>query len=83
MATLEQRVSRIEGAYEHLATKADLSQLENRLISDINQLENRLVNDFNQLETRLIKWMVGLQLGSIVALAAIVTAVATAIKLLD
>ena len=72
MATLEQRVSRIEGAYEHLATKADLTQLENRLTSDINQLE-----------TRLIKWMVGLQLGSIVALAAIVTAVATAIKLLD
>ena len=72
MATLEQRVSRIEGAYEHLATKADLTQLE-----------NRLTNDINQLETRLIKWMVGLQLGSIVALAAIVTAVATAIKLLD
>ena len=72
MATLEQRVSRIEGAYEHLATKADLSQMENRLI-----------NDINQLETRLIKWMVGLQLGAVVALAAIVTAVATAIKLLD
>ena len=72
MATLEQRVSRIEGAYEHLATKADLTQLENRLTSDINQLE-----------TRLIKWMVGLQLGSVVALAAVVTAVATAIKLLD
>ena len=53
MATLEQRVSRIEGAYEHLATKADLSQLENRLTSDISQLE-----------TRLIKWMVGLQLGA-------------------
>ena len=61
MATVEQRISRLEGAYEHLATKADLSQLENRLI----------------------KWMVGLQLGGLVALAAIVSAVATAIKLLD
>ena len=83
MATLEQRVSRIEGAYEHLATRADLSQVENRLTNDISQLENRLTSDISQLETRLIKWMVGLQLGSIVALAAIVTAVATAIKLLD
>jgi hypothetical protein len=61
MATVEQRISRLEGAYEHLATKADLSQLENRLI----------------------KWMVGLQLGGLVALAAIVSTVATAIKLLD
>ena len=27
-ATVEERLSRIEGAYEHLATKADVSQLE-------------------------------------------------------
>ena len=26
-ATVEERLSRIEGAYEHLATKADVSQL--------------------------------------------------------
>ena len=61
MATVEQRVSRLEGAYEHLATKADISQLE----------------------SRLIKWMVGLQLGSAVALVAIVSAVFAAIKLLE
>ena len=29
--TLDHRVGRLEGAYEHLATKADLSQLEARL----------------------------------------------------
>ena len=32
MVTVEQRVSRLEGAYDHLASKADLYQLENRLI---------------------------------------------------
>ena len=32
MATLEERVSRLEGGYEHLATKADLAELETRLI---------------------------------------------------
>ena len=41
MATAEQttslgeRVSRIEGGYEHLATKADLAQLKAELQSDI------------------------------------------------
>lgn len=30
--TLEERVARLEGAYEHLATKADLHQMENRLL---------------------------------------------------
>ncbi len=36
---LSQRVSRLEGAYEHLATKADLAQLELRLAEKFGQLE--------------------------------------------
>ena len=32
MASLEERVSRLEGGYEHLATKADLQAMETRLI---------------------------------------------------
>ena len=32
MATVEERLSRMEGGYEHLATKADLYELENRMI---------------------------------------------------
>ena len=32
MTTESDRISRLEGAYEHLATKADLHQMENRLI---------------------------------------------------
>ena len=31
MATVGERLSRLEGGYEHLATKADLYQLENRM----------------------------------------------------
>ncbi len=31
VASNEERLSRIEGGYEHLATKADLYQLENRM----------------------------------------------------
>ena len=33
-----ERVARLEGAYEHLATKADLAQLETRMV----QMEARL-----------------------------------------
>ncbi len=32
MTTMEERVSRLEGAYEHLATKADIAQMEARLV---------------------------------------------------
>ena len=31
-ASLEQRVAHLEGAYQHLATKADLHQMESRLL---------------------------------------------------
>ena len=49
-ATVEERLSRIEGAYEHLATKADVSRLEIRVADS---------------EARMIRWMVGLVLGGL------------------
>lgn len=49
-ATVEERLSRIEGAYEHLATKADVSQLDIRMVDS---------------EARMIRWMVGLVLGGL------------------
>ncbi len=54
--TLEERVSRIEGGFEHLATKADVAELR---------------GDLHALETRLMRWMVGAILGSVSAAAAI------------
>ena len=63
MATVstEERLSRLEGGYEHLATKADLFQLENRMMTHIGQLESRLM-----------RWIVSLMVGvALVALAAI------------
>ena len=49
-AAVEERLSRIESAYEHLATKADVSQLEIRMVDS---------------EARMIRWMVGLVLGGL------------------
>lgn len=43
----EERLSRIEGAYEHLAAKADIARLEGRvdvLTVQMNSMETRLVN---------------------------------------
>lgn len=56
MTTLEQRVARLEGGYEHLATKADLSKMESSL---------------NKMESSLIKWMVGLMVSAVVAASAV------------
>ena len=56
MTTLEQRVARLEGGYEHLATKADLSKMESSL---------------NKMESSLIKWMVGLMVCAVVAASAV------------
>ena len=55
-ATIEERVSRLEGAYDHLATKNDLSQLETRLAREISNLT---------------KWMIGSQIAVILAIVAI------------
>ena len=55
-APLEERVSLLEGGYEHLATKADVAELR---------------GDFHALESRLMRWMVGAILGAVAAAASV------------
>ena len=64
MATmaLEERVSRLEGGFEHLATKADVAELR---------------VDLHALETRLMRWMVGAILGSVAAATAVTGVIVT------
>ena len=38
MATPEERLSRLEGAYEHLATKADLQEFKAEVFRELNKL---------------------------------------------
>ena len=59
---LGERVTHIEAAVEHLATKADLAAL---------------CSEMHQMETRLTRWTVGTMLGGMAAAAAIASAVAT------
>ena len=60
--TLEERVSRLEGGFEHLATKADVAELR---------------VDLHALETRLMRWMVGAILGSVAAATAVTGVIVT------
>ena len=43
MATPEERLSRLEGAYEHLATKADLQELKVDILREINGRFDKLL----------------------------------------
>ena len=71
--SLEQRVGHLEGAYEHLATKADLHQLEGRLESKIYQMESRL-----------LRWVVGTILASVGITAGMASGITLALnRLLD
>ena len=58
--TLEERLSRLEGAYDHLATKSDIANLEAKIAT---------------LKADLIKWMAGTLVVGIVATATIVGAI--------
>ncbi len=57
----EERVSRLEGAYDHLATKADVAELRTEVVkwrADIAAMESRLRADLSAMESRLIRWLV-------------------------
>ena len=54
MATIEQRVSHLEGGFEHLATKADVAELKAELKAEVAQSESRI-----------IKWMIGMMVASV------------------
>ena len=56
MTTMEERVSKLEGAYEHLATKADLAELKGELMAAMAQMEARMA----QMETRFVRWTIGI-----------------------
>ena len=57
MATLEERVSRLEGAYDHLATKADIEEVKASIAN---------------LKAELTWRVAGLYLVGVAAIAAIV-----------
>ena len=55
MATIEERLSHLEGGYNHLATKADVQALETRMVQQIADSEARSAKQRAEMETRLTK----------------------------
>ena len=76
---ITERVARLEGAYEHLATKADLAQLELRLTQEMARLETRMTQQMAQMESRLTWRMIGAMAGMS---GAIITAVGLIVRFL-
>lgn len=44
MTTMEERLSRLEGGYEHVATKADIADLRAELKADISNVETHIAD---------------------------------------
>lgn len=59
-SSLGERVSRIEGGYEHLATKADLAQMQAELKADLARAETELKADIARQDGQIrgIKWWI-------------------------
>ena len=67
---MERRVTRLETAHEHLATKADVAELRTEFSAKISELRV----DMAKQESRIIRWMVGAMLGGMATAAAIAVA---------
>ena len=80
-----ERLSRLEGAHLHMATKADLAASEARVIAMVAEseirtadkiaaLEIRLTEKILESENRLIKWGIGIAVTAFAAAASLVAA---------
>ena len=83
-----ERLSRLEGAYGHLATKADIAALETRLTEKIVESEIRTAEKIAASEirtaekiaaseTRMVKWAVGIAISVVAALTGLIAAALT------
>ena len=75
---IRDRVSRLEGGYEHLATKADLAKLEARMETRFAQVDARLA----QMENRLLLKFGGLVIATVGVAVAVSAFLANGRKLL-
>lgn len=66
MTTVEERLSRLEGVYEHLATKADIEALRGdfekaaeSLRGDFEKSIESMRGDIGRAEARMLRWAMG------------------------
>ena len=51
--TIEERLARLEGVYDHLASKADLAELRSVLKDDMARVESGLKDDMARLQAEM------------------------------
>ncbi len=51
--TIEERLARLEGVYDHLASKADLAELRAILKDDIARIESEFKDDIARVESNV------------------------------
>ncbi len=62
---VEERMARLEAAYEHLATKSDIADLRGEMKAEMANMKAY----FAERENRMIRWMVSLTLGAVVTVS--------------
>ena len=75
MATSEDRLGRLEGGYEHLATKADVE----RLAGAVNTAISDTRTDVLDAKAEVIKWVAGIGIAILLAMVAIGVALTLAV----
>ncbi len=78
VTTVEERLSRLEGVYEHLASKADVARVETQVANLRTELKGDIAalrGEMLRLNAGLIKWGVGLMAGFLVIGLGAVTAI--------
>jgi hypothetical protein len=64
MTTSEERLSRLEGVYEHLATKADIADLRTEFQTGMERQRTEFLTEMERQKVDLIKWMISLIIGA-------------------
>ena len=82
MTTVEERLSRLEGVYDHLSSKADVAKVETQIADlrtelkgDIGKVETQIVGlraEMYKVNASFIKWGVGFMIIGLGAMTAIV-----------
>ena len=71
MTTSEQRLTRLEAVYEHLATKTNIADLRAEMKADMGNLRAEIY----RINATLIRWLVSLMAGSLVIGLGAITAI--------
>ena len=76
MTTVEERLSRLEGVYDHLASKADVAKVETQIADlraelkgDIAKVETQIVGlraEMYRINAGSVKWLVSFMAGFMV-----------------